>query len=374
MTRFLLLVLSLIGCIHAFAESWPPLKPPDPLDVKWVVKNTLTRYPEVHAQHRIYLAALARIPQTPVVLEEPGKLRLTVDELAKLRREVLELDADIVFADALEHHLSLDYQAQNAYLDYLWAQENMALVENQKRLVEAYEPASQVRRDGFNTEKDLGIEKARLNIQLMKLTQDKATAALRLNTLLDRAWNAPLTPALLGAPTPLPPDRQALTRTALNSSPMARRTLAQSKRAGTLLGIAQRDPTVNAAPATHEVARWDEQRRAVSTNIVRDITVLYETARTRLDMSKQYQNNVLPRSQALSAAAMAGYKNRQIGIMQLLERYQMGLELAQEVLNARIDYERSLVNLQIAIGQVPDYAIKTMSERPLNTIRDPNAQ
>lgn len=375
-----------MACHLAIAESWPPLRAPDPLTHEWVIKQTLTRFPEVHAKHRAYLAALARADVVPLSPESltGGKISgvpaISAEaklELRQLKRTLAEREADIVFADALEHHMMLQWQAHTAFLDYALAQETLRILENHKRLTDAYLPAAQARiHDGANDMTDLGLESARLTVELIRWGQEKLNASWRMNTLMDRNWEALLTAVNLGDPTPLPANREAMVGRALNQSPGARKSRAQVARAGVKQKLANTEDKefLPLTAATHELAGAEDQQRGVNTTIVRDVTLAYENARVKLDMTKHHNNTILPRVRQLANAATAGYRNRQMTISQLIQRYRAQADAELEALRVRIEYEKSLADLAQHMGVLPDYAIRTMSERPLNTSREPRAQ
>ena len=383
---FLFASLSYATCYPVQAESWPPIRPPDPLTAEWVIKQTLTRFPEVHARHRAYLAALARAEAVPLSPEplSGGKVSgvpaISADanlEFRQLKRTLAERDADIVFADALEHHMMLQWQAHYAFLDYLHAQEAIRILDNHKRLADAFLPATQARiHDGASDMADLGLESARLTVELLRWGQEKLNASWRMNTLMDRNWEAFLTPAKLGEPSPLPANRENLVGRALSQSPNARRARSQVARASARQALAKgEDPAfLPLSAVTHELAGAEDQQRGVNTAIVRDVTLAYEGARVKLDMNKHHSNTILPRVRQLANAATAGYRNRQMTISQLIQRYRAQADAELEALRVRIEYEKSLADLAQHLGVLPDYAIRTMSERPLNTSREPRAQ
>lgn len=385
MQSLVVATLALATCASTHAESWPPLRAPDPLTVEWVIKQTLTRFPEVHARHRAYLAALARVEAVPLQIESPAVGVAALPRLSddanssyrKLKHTLAEREADIVFADALEHHMQLQWQAHNAFWDYALAQEAVRILENQKRLTDAYLPATQARiHSGANDMVDLGLESAHITVELLRLGQDKLNASWRMNTLMDRNWEAVLTPVKLGEPSPLPANREAMVGSALKHSPSVRKSRALVASAVAKLGLSKANDRafLPLAAVTHELAGAEDQHRAVNTMIVRDVTMAYENARVKLDITKHHNHTIVPRVRQLATAGTAAYRNRQITITELIKRYREQANAEMDALSARIDYEKSLADLAQFIGVLPDYAIRTMSERPLNTSREPRAQ
>lgn len=435
-------VLTLVGLSVAFlvhAETWPPLKPPDPLSLDWVTKQVLTRYPEVHAKHRAYLAALERAPQAGA-LDDPT-LSVMIDswstrrfdgagagdadkmiEIAQklpapgkraLRANVAERDADLVFIEANEHHLELQWQAQQAFYDYLLADQRLALAENQRRLWVAYTPAVKARsHSSLATPRDLAAESARINTDLLRFNRDRHSAIVRLNTLLSRNWEAPLTKPALTEPTDLPGNREELVERALKGSIAMRTVAARIARADSAMKLAKKDASpdytvfgrytaagtdtgddsvrlgvsVNlplwakqkqdhaVAQATHELGQWQEQRRAEGNALVRDITLLYESARTQRDALRYYEQDIVPRTAQLLNTATATYQAGRSELIALLDAYKAKYDVDMEALALRIDYEKSLIELNRKMGVLPEFMAKTMSANPLNTPRDPSAK
>lgn len=433
MRRVFLLLLAMSAA--AQAEVWPPLRPPDPLPLDWVVKNVLTRFPEVHAKHRAYLSALERTPQarafddptvSVMVDNEPtrgmtaGNDPDTMIELSQkfpspgkraLRAEISEREADLVFLEALEHHLELQWQASQAYFDYLLADQRVEMLENQRRLFEAYAPAVKARSHRtLATPRDLSIDAARTNTRLLKYRQDRRAAMLKLNTLMGRNWEAPLTRPVVEDLSDLPGDREALAAEVFNKSIAARAVRIRIKRADadkqladkgkvpdftlfgryTVAGDALMDDSVRVgvsmnipltgradhrvAEATHELARWQDEQRAVNTQIVRDIALLHEQALSQRDSFRYYEQDILPRMRQLSSTAFATYQAGRSDIVQLLEMQEGLLNAELEALDMRVAYEKTLTDITRLTATLPPYAVKQMSERPLNTPRDPRGK
>lgn len=437
--RLAIVVVGVLLAPLIHAETWPPLKPPDPLALDWVVKQVLTRYPEVHAKHRAYLSALERAPQASA-LDDPS-LSVMIDrwpsrrldgagageadkmiELAQkfpapgkrgLRAEVAERDADMVFIEANEHHLELQWQAQQAFYDYLLADQRLTLAENQRRLWVAYAPAIKARSHrSLATPRDLAAESARFATDILRFSRDRHSAIVRINTLLSRTWEAPLPKPALTEPSEMPSNREELVQRALNGS-IAMRTAAariaradaamklakkevspdftlfgrytvsgadaddDSVRLGVSLNLplwAKRKQTHAVAEATHELGRWQEQRRADGNTVVRDITLWYETARSQRDALQYYEQDIGPRTNQLLNTAIATYQAGRSELIALLDAYKAKYDVDMETLALRIDYEKTLIDLNRKLGVLPEFMAKTMSANPLNTPRDPSAK
>lgn len=426
-----------VFAVHA--ETWPPLKPPDPLALDWVIKQVLTRYPEVHAKHRAYLSALERAPQAGalddptvgVMIDRWSTRRLDgagagdaekMIELAQkfpapgkraLRAEVAERDADMVYIEANEHHLELQWQAQQAFYDYLLADQRLALAENQRRLLVAYTPAVKARSHrSLTMPRDLAAESARFATDVLRFNRDRHNAIVRLNTLLSRGWEAPLTKPALTEPTDMPGDREELVRRALKGSIAMRSVAARIARANAAMKLAKKDASPDftvfgrytasdtdadddsvrlgvslnlplwakrkqdhaVAEATHELGQWQEQRRAEGNAIVRDITLLYETARSQRDALRYYEQDIIPRTAQLLNTATATYQAGRSELIALLDAYKAKYDVDMEALALRVDYEKSLTELNRKMGVLPEFMAKTMSANPLNTPRDPSAK
>lgn len=438
-TKIAFAFFGLFAVFAVHAETWPPLKPPDPLALDWVIKQVLTRYPEVHAKHRAYLSALERAPQAgalddptlSVMIDDWSTRRLDgagagdadkMIELAQkfpargkraLRAEVADRDADMVYIEANEHHLELQWQAQQAFYDYLLADQRLALAENQRRLWVAYTPAVKARsHKSLTTPRDLAAESARINTDLLRFARDRHSAIVRLNTLLSRNWEAPLTKPALTEPTELPGNREEMVGRALKESIATRTVAARISRANAAMKLAKKDSSpdftvfgrytaagsdlrddsvrlgvsVNlplwakqkqdhaVAQATHELGQWQEQHRAEGNAIVRDITLLHEAARTQRDALRYYEQDIVPRTAQLLNTATATYQAGRSELIALLDAYKAKYDVDMEALALRVDYEKSLTELNRKMGVLPEFMAKTMSANPLNSPRDPSAK
>ena len=362
--KLLLGVLGLALCSGAWAEAWPPLRPPDPLPLDWVAKQVFVRFPEVHAKHRAYLAALERVPKHAA---------------GDLRTQVAQQDAELARLQAIEHHLMLQWQATQTFYDYALAEGHIALLEDYKRLVDAYVPAVNGRMSKSPApRRDLALEAARLHANFLKLLQDRSEATLRLNTLMEHRLDALLPRPLLGATSLLPADRDDLIKQALkNGMPMrmaevdvkrsdAVMELAGSKRMPepAIVGLSLLDRSLNAA--THEAARAQDQRRATGNKAVASVIALHSGARAKQEMLTLYEQDILPRAGQLLRTALAEYQGNRGDIFELLDAYRTRYTTEVEALQVRIDYEKTLADLTRETGALPPYMEKKMSLKPLN--------
>lgn len=361
------LVLGSVGfalCSGAWAETWPPLRPPDPLPLEWVAKQVFVRFPEVHAKHRAYLAALERVPKG-------GD--------SDLRVQIARQDAELVRLQAIEHHLMLQWQATHAFYDYALAEGHIGLLENYKRLVDAYVPAVSGRMaQGATPRRDLALEAARLHAKLLKLQQDRSEATLRLNTLMEHRLDALLPKPKLGATGPLPADRDDLIGRALKNGIPMRMAQVDTQRSGAVMELAGSkrapEPAIvgltlfdrDAKAATHEVARAQDQRRATGAKVVASVIALHGAARAKHDMSTLYEQDILPRAEQLLRTALAEYQGNRGDIFELLDAYRARYDIEVEALQIRIDYEKALADLTRETGSLPPYMERKMSLKPLN--------
>lgn len=354
--RFLscLAVVAMLLSAPVRAASWPPLKAPDPLKVDWVLKQTLIRYPEVHAHHRRYLAALERA----VAAERDGRAT-AVDqqdtELARLR--------------AVEHHLELEWQARNAYYDYWLAARAADVVAERKRLWDAYIPAGQARmHKGADEPRDFALEGARLYTLLLAHEQERVQAALRLNVLLDRSLDETLTLPDPGPRSVLPPDRQALVEQALKDGIGMRLANAEVERANALVEALRagkrKDETLEAA--LHELAGVQDRRRAVGAQVMRDVMAAHDRARARAEAMTLYERDVVPRLDQFVKMAVAGYQAGRVDIARLLDAHDARFSAELESIKLRADYEKALADLARALGRLSPEQEQKLARRPLN--------
>lgn len=347
-------VLGLLAASAVSAETWPPLTSPDPMPVEWVVKYVMTRYPEVHANHRRYLAALERaVP--------PQK--------HAWQARVFEHEAELARLHAVDHHLKLERDARHVFYDYWYADRAHALVTEQRRLWDAYVPAGKAREHkGLDDPRDFILEATRLHGNLLKFEQERTIAWRRLNALLDRRHDAALSAPGMKDPTPLPADRGALVKEALTAAPAMRQANAEIARAEAIVegARAQPGPERNLAAALHELGGWQEQRRAIGAEIIREVLDLHDTARSRRDAMTLYEQTLLPRADQQIKRLLAGYQAGRVDLPRLLQAYEQRLDADLELLRLRVDYEKALADLHRMRGRLPPEIERKMSAKPLN--------
>ena len=356
--------LGLALCGGAGAETWPPLRPPDPLPLEWVAKQVFVRFPEVHAKHRAYLAALERAPARPD---------------GDLRAQIAQADAELLRLQAIEHHLMLQWQATHAFYDYVLAAGNIALLENYKRLVDAYVPAVSGRMSPRPTvRRDLALDSARLHVHLLKLRQDRLEATLKINTLMEHRLDALLPQPLLGKISPLPADLDDLIKQALKNSIPMRMAGVDAKRSGAVMELAVSkgipEPAIvglslldrNANAATHEAARAQDQQRATGAKAVASVIAIHGGARAKYEMLTLHEQDILPRAEQLLQTALAAYQGDHGDIFELLDAYRARYTTEVEALQLRVDYEKTLADLARETGALPPYMEKKMSLKPQN--------
>lgn len=348
------LVIAAVLSPPIHAASWPPLKPPDPLKVDWVLKQTLIRYPEVHAHHRRYLAALERA----VAAERSGRATA-----------VNRQDAELARLHAVEHHLDLEWQARNAYYDYWLAARAVEVITERKRLWDAYIPAGKARMHrGADEARDFALESARLYTLLLAQEQERAQAALRLNVLLDRSLDETLTLPDPGPRSVLPPDRQALVEQALKDGIGMRLAHAEVERANALVEAlragTRNDETLEAA--LHELAGVQDRRRAVGAQVVRDVMAAHDRARARAEAMTLYERDVMPRLDQVVKMTMAGYQAGRVEIARLLDAHDARFNAELETVKLRADYEKALTDLARVLGRLSPEQERKLARRPLN--------
>lgn len=343
------LIALLAAHTFACAEAWPPLNPPNPLPLEWVVKQVFTRFPEAHAKHRAYLAALERVPA--------GKD-------SELRVQIGRHDAELVRLQALEHHLMLQWQATHTFYDYALAEKSVVILENHRRLVDAYLPALQARMGRRPGARDLALDAARLHTELLRLQQQRQDAVLKLNTLMDHRLEATLPAAKLGTISSLPADRDNLINTALEKGVAMRMAQVDVKRSGAAMELA------HTPAATHEAARTQDQRRATGAKAVASVIALYTQARTRRDMLTIHEQEIRPRIEQQQTLALAEYQGGRLEIAELLDAYRAQYLAEVEALQLRVDYEKTLADLVRETGALPAYMEQKMSLKPLNVGKD----
>lgn len=409
MTRqFLVLVyLCLFAASAVYAESTPPT----PLTLDWTVRAALQAYPEVRAKHHAAAAAQARIapagaladPSVGVMLDRArgasaGQDRETMFEFSQplsfvgkrgLRREVARQDAAAAEVELFGHHLEAQAQAQGAYLDYWASAERLRLMEDQRRLLNAFAPAVRTRSlRNLTMPRDLTIDSARLDADIARARQQHAAARMQLNVLLARALDAELPPA---AAPEIPPPAPLAAALARAEGAFARREAAvQLARADAQWRLARRErapdfavfgrytvaadgmddrvriganmtlplwaarkqgPAVIAAAA--ERAGRQEQQRAVAENVVREIRTRYEALAAERAGLNAFERDVLPRTAQLAEIASGAYRAGRADVLQMLDLRETQFRAELEALERRVAYAQARFALDRAVGVLP---------------------
>lgn len=401
-------------CAQVAAQAAPAI--PDPLTVEWLVREVLLRQPEVRVKQSAYLAANERVrqagalddPTLGVMVDDWSTRRLNssgVDaaqkmvELSqqfptpgkrKLRTSIAQREADAASIESDVHHLDLRLQAQEAFYDYLLADQRLTLVQNQRRLWDAYAPAIRMRLQRDAAPRDLALDSARINTQLLEYRYNRRAAVLRINALLARPPESPLPRPYLHAPSEMPAKLEDLIAHARRTAAPLRMADSQAARATAAMDLARREripdltvftryniagdedgddsfrlgASINlplwakrkqdraVAAAAHERDRWQEQRRADEHAVVRDVSIWYEAANSKREALQFYRQDILPRTNQLLNTTMSRYRTSRSDIVQLLEAQQARFSAQLEALALHVDYEKALCVLQRSIGDI----------------------
>lgn len=414
MIRQCLAAFFLVVFISPGAHAQSP--PPDPLTLDWTVRAVLHAYPEVRAKHHAFAAAQARIasagaladPMLGVMLDRPrdaasAATRETMFELSqplpfpgkrRLRTAVAAQDAAAAEVELFAHHLEVQAQAQTAYVEYWSAAQRLAILQDQRRLASAYAPAVQARGvRNLAAPRDLAIDVARLDGEIVRAQQRHAAAYMQLNVLLARdatavlpaasapALSVPALEALLARADRALASREAATQQARAEASwqLARRERAPDftvfgrytaaadgmddrVRLGLSMNLpiwAARKQGAEVTAAGAERARWQEQAQATAQAVARDIRIRHDAVIAEQGALAAIEREVLPRTAQLVQIASGAYQSGRADVLQFLEARERQYAAQLEALERRVAYAQAAIALQQTAGLLPEDFLPT---------------
>lgn len=394
-TRWLLNTLIAITCAALSAttqaESWPPLNPPQPLPLQWVLDKALIRNPTIQSETRSYNAALEMVKFSDL-LDEAALNAGAVNRLDTPApyRALAEADAELARIAVAEHHLNLAYNVRIAYFRYYAAYETALLAEQRLKFFSSF---GQV----LNNKTHLGpqltdsvLETALAQADLVLAKQQQQQEASQLNVLLDRDLRNTLSTPNPGEPSPLPGNRDELINQALKQGIAMRRINAEIKRSAATMTLVKQEPierilnlgrlnvgrSLATDPAlkqyalgavTHELGRHEETLRAIEPETVAFVLAQHDAARVRFDILKLYASTILPRLQKLEQNTMTAYGTGLATLAQVAEAMKARVAARQANLAMRIEYETAIAELLRANGQLPRHMSKFAAQAPIPT-------
>ncbi|HEV8632445.1 MAG TPA: TolC family protein [Thermoanaerobaculia bacterium] len=396
--------LLLIAALAAPAPAQEPAATPEPLTLAAAMRLALATSPDVLAAQKALQAARAGIgvarqrPNPELTLEraketphDSATFDLPLETGGKRRRrvELAEASTRLAEAELLRATLEVRLQVRRAYFSLVAAERQAGLREQQEKLATRVRDAAQARFESGDRPR-LDLAQAALALAQSEVDADGArgsAAASRavLDALLGRPTEAPivLADALEGGVLPPAP---ALTTLALGSSAELSRLQQQVEEQQARLALArsQQVPDLTLAPAvTHDSPpefdwgwraavtlvlplfhnhraeveveqRTLEQRQAelaaARRRIAGELARTQALAESAQRSARLYRDQIVPQTEEVERMAEDAYRSGQTGVEALLLALQAARETRFKAIQAAIDYQNALADLEQAVG------------------------
>jgi outer membrane protein TolC len=402
------------------AGSLPPPKPIEQeaeLTDERVVEQVLARNPTLAEMSAAVRAAEARFPQA-TALDDPtftgwvaplsfgsskvnDSARLELSQKfpwhgkRELRGDVAHAEAKAAMDEEYDARLRLVEAARSAFADYYLAERALEVNrEGLQRLDEFKANAETLYRTGKAPQQDLSqveVEVGRQTERQLRLKRDRAVAAARLNTLMNRPPDAPLPPAPKEAlPIVELPDVTVLREAALTRRPdlQALGARVAADRAAVALAHKEFYPDVEAMAAYDSFwqaaddqqrlrpqvgvrvnlpVRLDRRRAALaeaeaqlarrqaalarqSNEVAFEVQQAYEQVRESAQSVRLYEDKILPAARRNVKEAQTAYVTSLAPFVTLIESQRGLVEMRERAYQAAAEYQRRLAALDRAAG------------------------
>lgn len=418
----LLTVFLLTSATASSASQEVLFGPDDQLDIKQLVQAVLDRNPSIGAMRSAWQAAASRVDQADALddpmlsyafapetrhaqgqdfgqniqlsqkLPWPGKLGLRADS-ARFEAQASEEDIERL-------RLHLIEVTTRSFADWYYIHEalrinriNQALWKEFKNIAEVkYSAGRATKQDAIRAD----VESAMLEHQAIVLAREHSDILARLNTLLNRAPDAPLPPPVRLSVAKSVPAITQLRQLALTNHPELKMLLAQQHARDAQVSLAEREyyPDFNLSVGYNSLWNQEEKRFIVGVGIniplaqdKRDAHVSEKLARAlqikwqiadkqseilgavqraynRLEESHHvltlYHNKLLPLADENLQAARADYQSGKGNFLDLVSAEKNLIQNQLNHVQAQADYYRHLAMLANRVGdpQLLDSALK----------------
>jgi outer membrane protein TolC len=319
----------------------------------------------------------------------PGKLRL--------QAEVAAREAEIAREDLQELENRIVNEVKRAFYDIYFIDEAIAVTERNKTLLAEFVKIADTKyRVGTGIQQDVllaQVELSKIMDELIRLEQQRRTAAVRLNTLLDLPPESPVGKTRGVARVPVALDLEALKETALQRRPLlralereiARReeayrlaklqyypdftlSFAYGQREGASLGRGRADfvsasATINIPlyfrtkqdegvnEARAEVRRAKRRYETQKNEVFFALGDLVARLRRDLDRLKLFAEAIIPQARQSLDSAISGYQVNKVDFLTLLGNQVTLFNFERDYYQVLADYQQTLAELEQAVGQ-----------------------
>ncbi len=329
-----------------------------------------------------------------------------LDKLAA-RRQLAERQAIVVHEQLADVALRLDGEVVRTFFELVLADELLAINERMHHLLEAMATTAEARyRAGRTTQAEVlkaQSELLTLDNDRLDLQRGREEAVARLNSLLDRPSEAPLPPLAVEHPTGVPMTlAQAMAR-GLEQRPELRVGAASIAEAETRVRVARfenRPELAISAGYMINVRGTDSFTVGLSTTLpifssrrrsamveseeaeVRARRAAVQAARRRIEQEirvaflridaaerheRLHSDRLIPLAELALKAAEAAYQNDRIGFLAVLDAARMLREHHLNHAQYHVEYQRRLVELELAVGS---FAARDASSRSTRATRE----
>ncbi len=307
----------------------------------------------------------------------PGKL--------KLRGEIASKEADAASSDyeAIRRRITVD--VKTAYFEYWFYDKAIQTTLKDKDLLTKLSQIAEARyRVGKGIQQDVLRSQVEISLLLQRLTvlqQQRSTSQARLNTLLARSPETPLSPATNIERSPLDYSLDDLYRLARQNDPGVQREQKMIERNQVAVSLAQKNYypdlsvgymyqqrpmmpdmhgmtfTVN-IPVFYKSKQREEVRQAIEERLSAErsrdnrqnelnfeLKQQYLAAKASDELLRLFSQGVIPQSSLALESAMSSYEVGTIDFLSVIGNF-------STVLNYEIDYYRELANYQSSLARM----------------------
>lgn len=314
-----------------------------------------------------------------------GSLKIPFPGKLKLRGQIADREAEAAWWDFEKIRRRVVAQVKAAYYDYFYYDKAVEITLKNKDLLEKLTNIARVRYEvGQGIQQDVlraEVELSRLLQRLTVLEQQKKTAQVRLNTLLNREPEAPLPPPAPFEPTDLAYTLESLYPLARKNDPGLQREERLIERSQLAVNLARREYypdlsvgyTLQHRPLLTETQGFtfsinipvfykSKQRQGVNeatqalvsaqrsrenreSTLYFEVKEQYLAAKAAEELARLFSQAVVPQSSLALESSMAAYEVGTVDFLTMLDNF-------LTVLNYEINYYRELTHFEIALARL----------------------
>lgn len=390
------------------------LRADEPLRLERILEEALKNNPEILAMREQIRVAEERVPQAGALPDPqvgamfngiPGRMmpdtrydqvRVTASQLFPLfgklglRAEAASKGVDVARTKVEARQRKIIAQVKSAYYALFLAHKAIEINRENGELMRIFVKIAETRYTVGKAPQQ-HVLKAQVSLsvllnQLITLEQRLETARARLNMLLNRAPDAPLSEPGEFEPTPLSRSREGLEHLALQHNPDLKAMAYDIEQKGVLHDLAQKQYYPNLMAGMQywqNNERKDQVSATLSINLplwwrskqdhgvrqaaasVRAVEANYEAMKNRVLFQIQdrlvkvrtaertinlYETSILPQAEQALKAARIGYETDKLDFLTLVDSQKQLYTFRLEYYKAEVEYEQQVARLEQAVG------------------------